>query len=197
MKCRSCKTELVVESGEAAIRCYQCQGWQNWRRHFDLSSLVLGALISIITIASIFFKPVYELVKNKSPDLNIAVLTSDTEEMRIMLSNSGESAAGIKEAFIQVEYADGMYVPAGKDLWGSILKGNESKSLTLKKGFYMLPVLADEEHLGYSKDLEIACIVTVKYLEPNNREVKKLVEKYICYSGSPTHNMIENKKYIN
>ncbi len=47
--CISCKSEIH----EDAIKCKECDGYQNWRRHLDFSNTVLALLLALLSVSTV------------------------------------------------------------------------------------------------------------------------------------------------
>lgn len=191
MKCRSCKSNLHT----GAVRCHECQSWQNWRAHTEVFALVLGVIISLSALYGGLIDPIYNALKTNSPELNVQVLSSKTDEVSAMLANKGDSAAGIKTIYFNFPGEDGFDVPVGREKWGTLLKKGEIISLELSSGDESLPVIADDDHKGLENVFKTDCNFVLEYTAFQQDKLETYKKPYICYSASLIPGAVKSKRF--
>ena len=53
--CNQCGEKISV----SATKCSKCQGFQNWRRHFELSSVMIAMLVALVSVTSLALPIIY------------------------------------------------------------------------------------------------------------------------------------------
>lgn len=97
--CRSCKESIK----NGAKKCIHCDSYQNWRRFFDFSGIVLSliiALISVLTVSIPIIKTTFE--QNKS-DVDFVFLEFKGDNIiKVASINRGNRDAVLKGASLEV-----------------------------------------------------------------------------------------------
>lgn len=195
MKCSSCYSKLLVDEDKIAKKCHQCQSWQNYRKHLDLSNVLLATLISFISISLIFAKPLYSLVATKESNIKISLLSSNFDKLKILINNSGETPAGISEVYLDVSNGE-FFFSIGKEQWGEQIAKDKSEILSLQRSVaFMLPVIANKQHIAYKKIPRRNCELVVMYIDVGEVESKKLSQQHECYMASFSPKELEFIKY--
>lgn len=85
MRCRLCKKP--IEAG--AIKCTECDGYQNWRRYFDFSSVILSLLIALFSVLTITIPVLTSVFTQQNSDVQLTVLGHDENTITVVCSNRG------------------------------------------------------------------------------------------------------------
>jgi len=88
-KCRLCKK--LIEPG--AIKCTECDGYQNWRRYFDFSSVILSLLIALFSVLAVVIPVAISALTSQSSDVQLAEIRRDRDSITFVCSNRGNRTA--------------------------------------------------------------------------------------------------------
>jgi len=189
--CLSCKVKI----NDNAKKCHACQSWQNWKRYFDSSNLVLGAFLLLITFLGVIFQPLMEFMQDESPKIEAAILSSSPQTIDVMISNVGGSVAGIVDMYMNVGDKDGFNVPAGKDSWGNLVKPMETLSFRLESDYYAIPTVANRNHKSFDSIDKGECKFVINFKSFTEDRVINHEKKLSCYNISPTLQAIEDLRF--
>jgi hypothetical protein len=68
--CRVCRKSIPV----GALKCTECDSFQDWRRHLNLSSTVLSLLVALISVSTVAF-PIFQKALHKPrSDVRVALV---------------------------------------------------------------------------------------------------------------------------
>ncbi len=95
IECIVCKEK--IERG--ALKCIKCSSFQNWRRHFDFSALILSVLTALISVSTTAFTVLHFVVSDRS-DPRFSILTFQPDKIEIESYNVGNRAAILKHVNI-------------------------------------------------------------------------------------------------
>lgn len=103
--CRACRKPIHAE----AKKCPECDSFQNWRRHFDITSSVLSLLVALASLTAVIIAQI-QLFKPKKAQIVAIVAGSDAEvkgediehTWNVLLANYGDAPALVESAILSV-----------------------------------------------------------------------------------------------
>lgn len=97
-KCIHCTTSISA----AATRCFQCSGYQDWRRFVPLGNSTLALMLSVVALTSVFLPDPRALLKEFNDYLsgtnfamNATLVDMDINFASVLLENEQNSPAAI------------------------------------------------------------------------------------------------------
>ena len=84
-RCRVCKEPM----NPGAIRCTRCNSYQNWRRYFDFSAVVLSLLVALVSVVSAVGPQIVALLPPWGSNLQIRSYYFNEDTVSLIVENSG------------------------------------------------------------------------------------------------------------
>jgi len=84
-RCRVCKERIYP----GATRCTACNSYQNWRRYFDVSAVVLALLVALISVVSAVGPQIVALLPPWGSDLKIRSYYFSADTVSLLVENIG------------------------------------------------------------------------------------------------------------
>ncbi|WP_316675022.1 hypothetical protein [uncultured Tolumonas sp.] len=192
--CKDCYTPL---NDHKATKCHECGSWQTkHRRLLDLNTVIVSLILSVISLLIATVPLIHDHVRDKKPELNLNILSAQSEKISIMVGNTGDAPASIKEVYIQFP-DDEMRLAVGRNIWGQIIKQNDAVSLNLEGSKTLqLPVMVNKFQKAYDPTQIAQCKVSVIYKEFGNNVDQYKIQKFDCYKSScPTVEGAKDTRY--
>ena len=99
-KCISCKTLI----DEKAVKCIHCEAFQDWRRYFPISSVVLSMLVALISVLGITIPILINAFQSEYSKVEIRVQSCEVDKgeirLYLLVSNKGNKPAFLAEGSI-------------------------------------------------------------------------------------------------
>lgn len=95
VECIVCKEKIR----RGAQKCIKCSSFQNWRRHFDFSALILSILTALISVSTTAFTVLHFVISDRS-DPRFSILTFQPDKIEIESYNVGNRAAILRNVNI-------------------------------------------------------------------------------------------------
>ena len=179
-RCKVCLEPI----NKGAIKCNNCDSFQNWRRFLDIGSGILSllvALIAVLTVAVPIFK---SALTAKRPDVHFSLIRYESKSIHIMCSNLGNRSGILKEAKLRI-FINDREADETKDSpiflkWEQqdpIIKPNESRLFKFYYEFY-----GDRQELKKCSPTITSCQYNISFeiIEPNNKS-KKTGKTFPCF----------------
>ncbi len=132
-RCRLCKKPIEL----GAIKCTECDGYQNWRRYFDFSSVILSLLVALFSVLTVAVPVIVHVFTSERSDVGISEIARDRDSITLICANRGNKTAIVYLA--ELLSADGgkwsLKLPEAK----LVLHPDDVEVLTLK------PSIGDNE----------------------------------------------------
>jgi hypothetical protein len=84
-RCRVCKEPMYP----GASRCTACNSYQNWRRYFDFSAVILSLLVALVSVVSAVGPQIVALLPPWGSDLEIRSYYFSADTVSLIVENSG------------------------------------------------------------------------------------------------------------
>jgi hypothetical protein len=97
-----------------AIRCTACGSYQNWRRYFDFSAVILSLLVALISVVAAVGPQIAALLPPWGSDLNIRSYYFSADTVSFIVENNGNKP-GYMGKVTAVVYCKGLSYPSP---WG-------------------------------------------------------------------------------
>ena len=100
------KTKCCLSCGEeicsTAKKCIHCNDYQDWRRFFPMSPLVLSLVATLVSVAGITVPIFVDLTKHHNSDFQISFQTADDKELSVLVANTGDRPGSLLGAILVV-----------------------------------------------------------------------------------------------
>jgi hypothetical protein len=106
-RCRVCKEPM----NPGATRCTACHSYQNWRRYFDVSAVVLSLLVALVSVVSAVGPQIFALLPPWGSHLEIKSYYFSTNTVSLIVENSGNKPGYIGKVTVVV-YCKGAFFPS-------------------------------------------------------------------------------------
>jgi hypothetical protein len=105
IRCRECRSELV----EDAVKCKECDAFQDWRRHLTFSATVLALLVALVSVLTVAIPILVKAFQSPKSDLVVTPisLTSKNVTQKEALQLRGEG--GLPEGELNIN-ASGVFL---------------------------------------------------------------------------------------
>jgi hypothetical protein len=92
--CIACKEDIKI----GAIRCVHCDSLQDWRRHFNIGTVVLSLLIALFSVITTLYQVIISNIKPKYSEVYFEILKAEDQSLQIAAINKGNLAAIFRKA---------------------------------------------------------------------------------------------------
>ncbi len=103
-RCRVCREPIDPK----AIRCNACNSYQNWRRYFGFSAVVLSLLVALISVISAVGPQIIGLLSPWGSRLEVKSYYFSTDAISLIVENNGNKPGHIGRVNV-VLYCTGAY----------------------------------------------------------------------------------------
>lgn len=172
--CRVCRKP--IEPG--AIKCTECDSYQDWRRFFSFGTVALSLLVALISVSTTAIQVAKNLLAKEQSDLRFSLVKYGSDSIQVMGSNLGDRAGALKDATLKIDIP-GQEEKSYKLMWGDA-------DLVIKPGgwrlFKMKPTIdRDAIDLRLLPFASENCFQTIKFeVLAFDHKPKNSVIKYKC-----------------
>ena len=147
--CRFCREPLPPR----AVYCTKCSNFQDWRRFFSVSSVVLSLLIALLSVLSTGGPTIVRVLTPNRSRIEIKAAYLSNTGLNVVVSNTGNRPGFIVAAKFVI-YDTNIHYPSVKEPWGwgfilplgttgedssdRIVNGGEVKSVTFAPDLSLL-----------------------------------------------------------
>jgi len=121
--CKDCLSQIKL----GAVKCVACGSFQNWRRHFTLTTTLLSFFLGAVAAAGIVKQPLEDFLR-PTTSISVERIGVTAKGYTVLISNKGKAPGVIKyiHAFYGEEFVD-------LEGWDEdrIIKSGENSVLTL------------------------------------------------------------------
>ena len=155
MHCSQCRLEIP----ENAKFCTHCQSYQDWRRHFSVSSTVLALLTALVSVVSVTLPGFMHIFHTPASSMSDPIVTIEGTTIRVLVMNSGDAPGVFVRAFPKGDYLAGATKIRLRDEQKAVIAPG-SNLLT----FDVVPLLTQDQ--SYRNSLEMLQLIVVKKQAP-------------------------------
>lgn len=122
--CLECRQPIDAQ----ALKCKECNAYQNWRQHLPLLAVLLTILLGGLSVFSTSY-PVAQDILSKDFDMSVKRVGVNSDYYTVMVQNTGRQPAAIK--YINIFYGenvDFLHIDGGD----TIIPENKSRILRLR-----------------------------------------------------------------
>jgi len=174
--CKICRKSIEM----GAIKCTECGSFQNWRRHFSISTVVLSLLIALISVTTTAIQVSKGLLAKEQSDIRFSIVRYGPDSIMIMGSNLGDRAGALRHATLAIKSKDKV-VNTYNLVW-------EDVDLVIKPGswrlFNMKPAINSTTiNLIQVESIEENCLHSIKFdVLAFDHNPKSSTIEYMCPS---------------
>ena len=95
--CSTCAEPIRL----AAKKCVECDSYQDWRRHFSVSTIVLSLLVALLAVMGPAISSIKNALHIPRADPKIALSSVEPNVVSLLISNGGDSSASISKGRIE------------------------------------------------------------------------------------------------
>lgn len=99
MNCIECQEEIQ----KGARKCKVCNSFQDWRRFFDVGSMVLSLMVALVSVTALSAEKIYSLITGNDSNLLVSGLVTSNGQINLIALNEGGQASAIMYAELEVE----------------------------------------------------------------------------------------------
>jgi hypothetical protein len=96
--CRICRKSIEI----GAIKCTECDSYQDWRRHFSFGIVALSLSIALISVTTTAIQVTKGLLAKEQSDIRFSLVHYGHESIKIMGSNLGDRAGALRHATLAI-----------------------------------------------------------------------------------------------
>jgi len=97
-RCRTCKAPIYP----GALKCNECEGYQDWRRWFPFSQGVLAMLVALVSVIATGVPLLISALRTDGSDARASYLACSPRQIDLVLSNAGTQVAVLHGAKLKI-----------------------------------------------------------------------------------------------
>ncbi|MBU2876961.1 hypothetical protein [Aliiglaciecola lipolytica] len=181
--CCACKSEIP----NGATLCKECGTHQNWKRHFNFSSVALSLIVALLSVSTTFFTVVSSSVKTESKT-RVIDISRNLSEFIVYADNSGDKSSRFGDIKVYItpkgsSDKSAFIAPVPRDI-GVFLKPGQSKPFTISIEDQLRKFLGERANKAVYEFLASAnCSYVIEIIESD--KVKPALFKFEKPCASP------------
>lgn len=98
-KCMFCGEDI----NDAAIKCIHCDSFQNWRRFFGTSQVILSLLVALVSVSTVAVPIFVKALKSANSEISTTYLAGKVNRLYLLASNTGTRPGAISNVALVLE----------------------------------------------------------------------------------------------